>query len=207
MTADGHPRLPLRTYPDLESYEKLKERLTSQLKLAEMYWRYKAVLKNESPLDETLKALHEAECTIADFLAHHDAKVTRSDAKADAKADASLSRPLSGPAAGSVSGGVRDTSFPAASASASASASVSASASASASVSASTAVSAASATAADPSLSSAPAPSTMVTQAAAASGQQWVRGHAIDFRKEMVNAGSEEGTLRSPGSEEGTLRG
>jgi len=61
-----------RTYPDLDSYEKIKERLNSMIKLAEMYWRYKAVLQDESPLEQTIKTLANAQKTIGDFLEHYD---------------------------------------------------------------------------------------------------------------------------------------
>mgnify|MGYP006145954469 CR=1 FL=1 len=42
------------------------------IKLAEMYWRYKAVLHDESPLEQTIKTLANAQKTIGDFLEHYD---------------------------------------------------------------------------------------------------------------------------------------
>ena len=49
-----------RTFPDLENYDKVKERIDSQVKLAEMYWRYRAVKEGESVLEQTLKTLQDA---------------------------------------------------------------------------------------------------------------------------------------------------
>ena len=52
-----------------------------QIKLAEMYWRYKAVLKNESPLAETKAVLTAAQSTIESFLAAYDERRTELHAR------------------------------------------------------------------------------------------------------------------------------
>ena len=45
--------------PEHATLEKVKERLVAQIKLGEMYWRYRAVLSEEDPKDEATPATVE----------------------------------------------------------------------------------------------------------------------------------------------------
>ena len=48
------------TMEEAQSHDKVRERLNSLLRLAEMKWRYRVVEKGQSPRDEGLKLLYMA---------------------------------------------------------------------------------------------------------------------------------------------------
>ena len=54
--------------PEHATLEKVKERLVAQIKLGEMYWRYRAVLPGESPLQLAVETLTEARSLCERFI-------------------------------------------------------------------------------------------------------------------------------------------
>ena len=48
------------TMEEAQSHDKVRERVNSLLRLAEMKWRYRVVEKGQSPRDEGLKLLYMA---------------------------------------------------------------------------------------------------------------------------------------------------
>jgi tetratricopeptide (TPR) repeat protein len=61
------------------SLGQFKERVAAQIKLGEMYWRYRAVLPGESPLEEAIKVLDEAKALCERAAEEHEGADMRAE--------------------------------------------------------------------------------------------------------------------------------